>query len=1365
MKYKKLMSLIICACVFSPNAAAICSATANEIDCSAVQDNVLLTETEVLMSEEEYFQQTIEQYGDFDYSDPQNRIAKESVSDSAREKAFTDEKLFGIWDSSSGQWTAEPYINYDANEYKGLSLKNVEECVKNGDYDGAKEELLAYYRLAYARHDRSDVEKHTERRQLLTAQAAFDNLIRSTGDQANVVEKFTLTTQEQTFNADVLADVVSTQNSVNKNVAYILVALKKDGYTGIFNSKEAEDNQPYLQLTVNGTVRKIYPSADNTLRAGTTYKNTSYGSDTTLNVEESYSTIGKKEPVDNYTQRGYLRFDLSEINSGDSISDARLYLTGHMVQSDNPETPDVEHNSKDIFLWKSGVVTWNENNFTWSNCSDHEIFSYDGERGANFSYKGGGSSGTKVIPSLQDNTSKFTSYIYNTARAYKGTGEEAYAYHTIRLLMHSIATFAERFPDDPTIVSDYTYGKNSYFHNAGQRAKFMGEILSCVIDSEYMTPDAFTALMKHSYLLCVGLVNGWGGGQEGNNIGSLQIEGLFKLCTIMREFNRFYEPLDNDGKPAISGAPGSVRGGWFEVIKYRMSYKVKQDLFSDGSSIEVGLGYADLNLSTFLNNMVAAVNVGMDGDNLLDDEGMEALEKYAVYLLNASNPQFGDWQQGHAYSYTTNYMGDARAAKYLKFIKDPRILWAASGGEKGKAPDYTSVVYNVGKKAVLRSAWDKNSVAMQINADGGQKSHGQSDDLGLNLYAYGQYLLVDPLYHNYTANHPMNIFLNSTRAHNTVEINDTSQKSIVTAVQTIGNKDQNGDVINTPGGSVMGSLHEENQELNTAYDFIRAETLNYKNNNYDGPISERNSNYTEKIKTDFKEYRDILFIKPDFAIVSDYIEPSRDDVENKYSQNWHFMPGTAPEMDVEKNSVKTNTDLANLQIVSVNGSQEIDEIKEKPGYYAVTAGTEIENPYYSFIKNKKGVVTFNTILYPTRPGEDKTVTANSISTGVDETIAAAFDINITDNRKGVIQTSYYYAVMGDNEAADRSFGNYSTNGSNAYIAPLSSGYETAILRNGSYIKDNGKYLLMCNNELKDISVSWNGGAIRLYSADINSLADADSLSVYAPKGNETVYLNDSKISISRKGNYVYIGTAPSEIPSETIAPTQKPSTGVGGGGGNAGGGHGSGVNGGGSVNGSGETVITPTQSPVATPTPSDFESELKGHWGETEIRNMIERGIVSGYDNDSLGLKSEITRAEFVTMIVRAMGYELPEYNNEFSDVSADDWYAVYLSAAYKNGVLDGDDMGNAHPNRKLTREEMAKIMVSLYMSINDVEEHERSADFTDKDEISVWAQPYVATAQELGLVYGVEDGKFAPKQSALREQAIVVLHRMLNIK
>lgn len=105
-----------------------------------------------------------------------------------------------------------------------------------------------------------------------------------------------------------------------------------------------------------------------------------------------------------------------------------------------------------------------------------------------------------------------------------------------------------------------------------------------------------------------------------------------------------------------------------------------------------------------------------------------------------------------------------------------------------------------------------------------------------------------------------------------------------------------------------------------------------------------------------------------------------------------------------------------------------------------------------------------------------------------------------------------------------------------------------------------------------------------------------------------------------------------------------------------------------------------------------MKQELEGHWAKAEIESLYDRGIVHGVSEDSLGLNQEVTRAEFITLMVRALDVEPAEYKGSFADVRSGDWYADYLQAAYDKGLLNGVD-GNALPEAAITREEMAKIL------------------------------------------------------------------------
>lgn len=106
-----------------------------------------------------------------------------------------------------------------------------------------------------------------------------------------------------------------------------------------------------------------------------------------------------------------------------------------------------------------------------------------------------------------------------------------------------------------------------------------------------------------------------------------------------------------------------------------------------------------------------------------------------------------------------------------------------------------------------------------------------------------------------------------------------------------------------------------------------------------------------------------------------------------------------------------------------------------------------------------------------------------------------------------------------------------------------------------------------------------------------------------------------------------------------------------------------------------------------------------------DIENMATMGYVSGSSN-RFRPDDNITRAEFVTMVVRVLGYDIEEVSTSpFKDVKAGDWYAEYLTAAKENGVVVGYDDGTFKPNKAISRMEVLAVLSNI--SDGNIEELE----------------------------------------------------------
>ena len=171
--------------------------------------------------------------------------------------------------------------------------------------------------------------------------------------------------------------------------------------------------------------------------------------------------------------------------------------------------------------------------------------------------------------------------------------------------------------------------------------------------------------------------------------------------------------------------------------------------------------------------------------------------------------------------------------------------------------------------------------------------------------------------------------------------------------------------------------------------------------------------------------------------------------------------------------------------------------------------------------------------------------------------------------------------------------------------------------------------------------------------------------------------------------------------------------------------------------------------------------------GKAEIEALAERGIINGKTEESYDPYSTMTRAEFATIVVNALG--LPEKDGiEFEDVKGEEWYASYIKTAYHYGIVKGVSQNQFNPQGTITLEEAA-TMVERAAKLGGIKTDMDvlvAKDILDKfegfDSISIWA------ISSLG--YCVNDGildddanAINPKKSVTREDVSVMIYKMLG--
>lgn len=173
-----------------------------------------------------------------------------------------------------------------------------------------------------------------------------------------------------------------------------------------------------------------------------------------------------------------------------------------------------------------------------------------------------------------------------------------------------------------------------------------------------------------------------------------------------------------------------------------------------------------------------------------------------------------------------------------------------------------------------------------------------------------------------------------------------------------------------------------------------------------------------------------------------------------------------------------------------------------------------------------------------------------------------------------------------------------------------------------------------------------------------------------------------------------------------------------------------------------------------------FTDVPKTSYAFSAINELRQLGITNGIGNNLFGYGQTVTRGEFVTFLVRLMGWEqITPVSGSFSD-NRDTLKFFYspVETALAKGIISKEP-GNFRPLHPITREEAAIMLVNClgYGTLAG------QLDYFSKPFPDVGNHiGYITIARDLGIFNGTSIG-FEPDGSALREQVAAILVRMSN--
>lgn len=192
--------------------------------------------------------------------------------------------------------------------------------------------------------------------------------------------------------------------------------------------------------------------------------------------------------------------------------------------------------------------------------------------------------------------------------------------------------------------------------------------------------------------------------------------------------------------------------------------------------------------------------------------------------------------------------------------------------------------------------------------------------------------------------------------------------------------------------------------------------------------------------------------------------------------------------------------------------------------------------------------------------------------------------------------------------------------------------------------------------------------------------------------------------------------------------------------------------------------ISSSPTPIAPQNPLPFGDVPSSHWGYKSILSLYRQGIVSGTTENTFEPERNITREEFIKMLVNTFDLYDEKAENIFTDVASGDWSEKYIASAHKVGLVKGRGDGTFGKGEFLSREDMAVMAVRCADIAKLSFSEDVETEFADETEFSNYALESIYTLSKAGIINGVGDDIFSPRTSSNRAMAAKICDALLEL-
>ena len=177
---------------------------------------------------------------------------------------------------------------------------------------------------------------------------------------------------------------------------------------------------------------------------------------------------------------------------------------------------------------------------------------------------------------------------------------------------------------------------------------------------------------------------------------------------------------------------------------------------------------------------------------------------------------------------------------------------------------------------------------------------------------------------------------------------------------------------------------------------------------------------------------------------------------------------------------------------------------------------------------------------------------------------------------------------------------------------------------------------------------------------------------------------------------------------------------------------------------------------------TDFKDFDRNAWYADAVSAAVDNGLLYGKSSTIIDPNGAMTRAEMAAIINRSFGCYKATDISQYKDVSKSKWYYKDVALAVQMGTYNGRSASSMAPDAPISRQEaMTVVARALELDYDSYSKTDLSA-FSDRNEISNWAMPYVRAMVGADYIHG--RGKvLAPLDNITRAEFAQIFHNIIG--